>query len=85
MAQFRATISGGRGEVSRLGSKASGVLTEANGWNSGVKVVGYVDDQGNDVFDIFATSGSSHINTRIFIGQVVLEDGGIAFKLSKEE
>lgn len=38
MAQFRGTITGNRGEASRLGSKESGMRTETNGWTGGVTV-----------------------------------------------
>ena len=51
MARFRATLQGNRGEVSRLGSKASGMSAHINGWNTGVTIYAGVDDQviiGND-------------------------------------
>lgn len=58
MAQFRGTIAGQRGEASRLGSKNSGLVVTANGWDTGVRVVArHVD--GEDVFDVFATGGSN--------------------------
>lgn len=34
MARFRATIRGQRGQASRLGSAASGIVANINGWNS---------------------------------------------------
>ena len=39
MAQFRGTVQGNRSETSRLGHKTSGLVTECNGWNIGVKCV----------------------------------------------
>ena len=59
MARFRATVQGMRGEASRLGSKDSGIRTNANGWDSGVIVFGWVDDQEQDVFEIYQTGGSN--------------------------
>jgi len=57
MSHFRGTVQGSRGKVSRLGGKDSGVTTECNGWDRGVRVVSRVDALG-DCFDIYATSGS---------------------------
>ena len=79
MAQFQGTVSGSRGEASRLGTKNSGIVTQAKGWNSGVKVYGYVED-GQDKFDIFVTTGSSHKSGTDFIGSVVLVYGEPKFK-----
>lgn len=57
MAQFRGTVSGQRGEASRLGSKNSGLVVTANGWNAGVTVdVSHID--GEDVFIVYRTGGS---------------------------
>lgn len=80
MAQFQAVISGNRGETSRLGSKHSGILGHIKGWSSGVKVYGYVDENGQDKFDIFMTTGSSHTQGKTFIGSVIVTDNGPAFK-----
>ena len=80
MAQFQGTVSGGRGEASRPGTKNSGIVTHAKGWNSGVEVHGYVDENGQDKFDIFMTTGSSHKMGKDFIGSVVLVDGKPKFK-----
>ena len=38
MAHFRGTTSGGRGEASRLGTKASGIRVEAQSWAGKVVV-----------------------------------------------
>ena len=63
MAQFIGIVQGQSQEVTRLGSKASGLRVVANGWNSGVKVNARTekDDYGNlvDVFVIEATGGSN--------------------------
>lgn len=59
MAHFKADIQGNRGEASRLGSKDSGIYCHIRGWNVGVEVSGYVDDEtGKDEFLVTITSGS---------------------------
>lgn len=59
MAQYRGTVEGTRGQASRLGSKASGLVVEGNGWNIGARVeLAHVD--GKDVVRVFKTSGSSY-------------------------
>ena len=61
MAQFKGTVEGNRGEASRLGSKANGMVTTCNGWNMGVTVVATHDD-GVDTFEIWQTGGSNRGN-----------------------
>ncbi len=69
MAQFRATIQGGKGEVSRLGHKTTGIRTKTNGWNSGVYVFGHHQVDVGDVLEITATRGSNGGN-REYLGWV---------------
>ena len=63
MAQYMGILQGQGGEVTRLGSKKSGLRIVANGWDSGVKVNARTetDDNGNliDVFVITATGGTN--------------------------
>jgi Na+-translocating ferredoxin:NAD+ oxidoreductase RnfG subunit len=59
MAQFLGSVQGQRGEATRLGSKNSGLVVKANGWNSGVRVVAMNED-GQDVFYVYATGGSGY-------------------------
>ena len=49
MAQFIGTVQGDRGEASRLGNKKSGLTTEYNSWNYGVRVIARRED-GVDIF-----------------------------------
>ena len=59
MAQYRAIIQGNRGNVSRLGSKKSGISAEINGWNKGVFVFGrFNKETGKDEFIVEETGGS---------------------------
>lgn len=73
MAQFRGTVKGNRTQASRLGYKTSGLTTECNGWNSGVKVVAR-DEDDNDLFDIYATGGSGNGQRNIWIGTVFIDE-----------
>lgn len=58
MAQYRDTLSGQRGQASRLGSKKSGLDVTCNGWRKGIRVVArYVN--GEDQFTVFVTGGSN--------------------------
>ena len=59
MARFRATAHGNRGQASRLGSTASGMVATVNGWDDGIKVIARVDADGADVLDVYATGGSN--------------------------
>jgi hypothetical protein len=72
MAQFRATISGQRGEASRLGSKNSGMRVTCNGWNGGVTVYAQCrqNEDDRDVFVIYATGGSNGAKPQRILGTV---------------
>jgi len=61
MAQFRGTIQGCRGEVSRLGGKESGLRVTANGWHIGIRVeLDHVN--GKDIVTAYLTGGSNGRN-----------------------
>lgn len=69
MAQFRGTLKGGRGAVSRLGHKTSGLTVSANGWTAGVRVcAAHVD--GRDEFRIYRTAGSGYALSDQYLGTV---------------
>ena len=78
MARFRGTIRGERGkEASRLGRQL--IVTKANGWVSGVRVVGSICEDDKDEFSIFATPGSDTTTpwrAETFIGTVKRDDNG---------
>jgi len=78
MARFRGTAQGttkdGRDstEAARLG--AVGIETNANGWDLGVQVVGYINDTtGRDEFEIWTTGGSNASKKRRMIGTLTNE------------
>ena len=68
MAQFYASIQGNRGEVTRAGSKASGLQGHIRGWNIGVRVdVLHID--GQDVCRVYKTPGSLGRGTDTLISE----------------
>lgn len=77
MAQFRGTLIGNRGAVSRLGTKKSGLSGTFNGWNVGLNLSANRD--ANDKADIvFATltGGSSGHNDKLPEIYVMADDKG---------
>ena len=68
MARFIGTAQGSRGSVSRLGGKDGGINTSARGWNAGINVRGFVNDKGEDQFDVYRTSGSNGASGSTKIG-----------------
>ena len=69
MAHFRGTVKGGIGEASRLGTKNSGLVVEANGWNDGVRVEATFEN-GKNVFRIYKTGGSTN-STGILVKTII--------------
>lgn len=56
MSRFYSSIQGHRGEATRQGYRA--INGHIRGWNIGVKVRGYINDQGEDEFEVILTGGS---------------------------
>ena len=73
MAQFRAEIKGGRGSVSRLGHKTTGITSHTCGWSSGIRVEGHYDEELGDIFLVYQTSGSGFKGREVLIGKLVGE------------
>lgn len=68
MAQFRAIIRGQRGEVSRLGSKQSGMVAHVDGWHTGVTVrISHCD--GRDLVSVYRTGGSNAATPERLVAQ----------------
>ncbi len=77
MARFMGTVKGGRGEASRLGGTSSGIMATAQGWNVGVRVCGGADDEnGEDVFMVYATGGSNARTSSKAVAAIYLDDKG---------
>ena len=71
MAQFRAEIKGGKGSVSRLGHKTTGISSHTCGWESGIRVEGHHDEDLGDIFLVYQTSGSGFKGRSILLGKLV--------------
>ena len=71
MAQFRAEIKGGKGSVSRLGHKTTGISSHTCGWDSGIRVEGHHDEDLGDIFLVYQTSGSRFKSRSILLGKLV--------------
>ena len=62
MAQYRGTVQGNRSQSSRLGHKTTGLTTECNGWDIGVRCYAYFDEEtGKDTINVTVTGGSRGI------------------------
>ena len=60
MSRFYAGILGqGKTEVTRIGSKKSGIRGHIRGWDVGIWINAYVDENGNDSFGVLLTGGSN--------------------------
>lgn len=75
MARFIGRLRGGRGEVSRLGTPASGIRATVSGWNVGVQVSGG-DVDGEDVFYVYANGGSNRQASEILVAVISLDASG---------
>lgn len=70
MAHFYGTMQGNRGETSRMGSIASGITAHVRGWNSGLRVTGFVNSDGNDCFEVVVTRGSNDPSPISHLGEI---------------
>jgi len=68
MAQFYADIKGDRGQVTRTGTKNSGLYGHVRGWSVG-GVVDVLHIDGKDVVRVYATSGSKSGQGRKLIAE----------------
>jgi len=71
MAQFRAEIKGGKGSVSRLGHKTTGISSHTCGWESGIRVEGHHDEDLGDIFMVYQTSGSGFKGKSVLLGKLI--------------
>jgi len=53
----------GKTTATRRGSKSSGISCHIRGWDKGVMVWGYVDNQGEVHFEISRTGGSNEASS----------------------
>ena len=60
MAHFYGSMQGNKGEVTRCGTKKSGMTAHIRGWNIGVKVnIRHDKETGKDNYTIYETGGSN--------------------------
>ena len=71
MAHFIGTVSGGRGEASRLGHKSTGLKVKCNGWDAGVTVYASHNDAGHDVFEVWSNGGSNGGAAPVVIATII--------------
>lgn len=79
MARFRGSVQGIRGQATRLGGKDSGLTCTCNGSGAGVWVDARVDNDGADVFEVYATNGSANgsIGSRGRLMVVITDSGKV--------
>ena len=72
MAQFRATIENGKNlPLSRLGHKSNGISSHTCGWDTGIRVEAYYDNDLGDIFLVYQTSGSGFKGKSVLLGKLV--------------
>ena len=72
MAQFRATIENGKNlPLSRLGHKSNGISSHTCGWDTGIRVEAYYDNDLGDIFLVYQTSGSRFKTASKLLGKLV--------------
>jgi hypothetical protein len=52
----------------------AGISAHVRGWNSGIKVVGYIDSENSDCFAVYITAGSNGGANDKLVGQLVNEE-----------
>lgn len=61
MSQWYGSMKGSKGEATRQGTKKSGMTAHIRGWDIGVYVNCFVDDEdGKDTISIYKTRGSNN-------------------------
>lgn len=68
MSHFYGTMQGHRGGVSRTATKKHGMKAHVRGWNDGIEILSYYNDElDKDCFYVYKTGGSKHPETRTLI------------------
>ena len=69
MSHFYANLRGARQEITRTGTKSSGIVAHIRGWNVGCRVVINHDKDGNDVVTVYKTGGSNGRESEKIVAQ----------------
>lgn len=83
MSHFYGSMDGSaKTTATRCGTKSSGIGAHIRGWDSGVEIDGYVDDDRRDVFLIRMTGGSNRRQVgNAYLGYVTVNgDGKVIFQ-----
>lgn len=80
MSRFYGSMKGGRGQVTRCGTKGSGIQSHVRGWNIGVKITCYANVSDEDEVAIYLTSGSNDSKASKLLGIFKKEDLGKHWK-----
>lgn len=84
MSQFIGSVQGSRGTVTRTGTKKSGLLVVANGWNVGANIsISWDDKLKEDIVTISLTSGSNGEHYAKNIGKFTIDGQGNYVNLRK--
>jgi len=83
MAQFYGEMSGGRGTVSRTGTRNSGMRAHVRGWDVGV-MVSAREERDGDTIRIYGTGGSNGATPTFEIGTVRIIDGAPVFEANAD-
>lgn len=68
--RFYTTATNSRGHEAKAGAH-KGQTVHARGWDSGVRVVSRIDENGKDVFHIYSTGGTNGEKSDKPIGTVI--------------
>ena len=75
MSRFYASINGqARTQATRRGSEKSGISGHVRGWDVGIDVQGFVDEDGENCFRVVLTRGSSGCGRSKTIGTFTKKD-----------
>lgn len=85
MARFYGSMQGDRKEVTRCGTKNSGIRAHIRGWKIGVSVVGKAVNGDADEFRIYATSGSTPTDPKVYLGTVRRSETDYTIQLYQEK
>lgn len=85
MARFMTTVDNSRGKSVNVAGESIGQHLHIRGWDSGVKVESYRQQDDQDGFAIYMTDGSNGHGQKILIGRVLATLTGVKFVPADED
>lgn len=76
MARFYGGVQGNRGEITRCGSKDSGIVARAQGWEIGARIECFVGSDDRDYVQVWITGGFKGKRCLRFLGTLALSPAG---------